>query len=975
MSGGHLCGLPLFASPWTVVNNHRKLHCCCCLHCSHRLSFYPVLRKHSLFSQTKRQRLTLRFCRKFCSRQSWLIACNKVQDSVEDDSKVTFDSQQSSKDNYDFTQVESKWQQYWESHKTFQVPINVDTRKPKFYVLDMFPYPSGSGLHVGHPEGYTATDIIARFKRMQGYQVLHPIGFDAFGLPAEQYAMQTGTHPAITTERNKERFRQQLKMLGFSYDWSREISTTDPNYYKWTQWIFLKLFERGLAYQDEVEVNWCPALGTVLANEEVIDGKSERGGHPVVKKPMRQWLLRITAYADRLVDDLEGLDWPENIKEMQRNWIGRSTGLEFEFPIAQEESTGRDSLAPIRVFTTRPETILGVTYLVVAPEYSSLEQLTNPSCLSTVMEYRRQHVANSEMERKTDVEKTGVFTGTFAIHPLTKQHIPIWVSDYVLASYGTGAVMAVPAHDERDFEFATKYHLPIQQVVSSDQDDQLPFVGEGKICHWNDTLGISLDGKTCTEARKILMDLLEEKGMAKKKTYYKIRDWLFSRQRYWGEPFPIVFVNGQAVALSPQQLPVVLPETQVIQPAGNGESPLANMRDWLYVDYDGQVATRETNTMPQWAGSCWYYLRYIDPFNDKEIVNPNLEKYWMPVDLYIGGVEHAVLHLLYARFWHKVLYDLGVVSTPEPFQRLVNQGMILGETEYSLFRIKGSEQRWISAAHVHLSTHCLKQDASISVEEIRVSPDQVEKTQDGTFVWKKDPSIQVAAKAHKMSKSRGNVVNPDEMVRQFGADTLRLYLMFMGPLEQVKPWNTNNVYGVYRFLQRVWRLFMHSFQEEDTSSPTWEQYKTLHETIQKVTQDTEALRFNTAISSMMQFVNSAMKWTHRPKQILEPFVLLLAPYAPHIAEELWERIGGKSRGTIAYEPWPQWDEKYLVEQQIEMVVQVNGKVRHAMKVNKDIREEELIPLAMKQVEKYLQGKTVKRKIYVPQKLINFVTSG
>ncbi|GJD10022.1 Leucine--tRNA ligase [Galdieria sulphuraria] len=847
----------------------------------------------------------------------------------------------------------------------------------------MFPYPSGAGLHVGHPEGYTATDIIARFKRMQGYQVLHPIGFDAFGLPAEQYAMQTGTHPAITTERNKERFRQQLKMLGFSYDWSREISTTDPKYYRWTQWIFLKLLERGLAYQDEVEVSWCPALGTVLSNEEVIDGKSERGGYPVIKKPMRQWLLRITAYADRLLDDLDGLDWPENIKEMQRNWIGRSQGLELEFPIYREENVEQLSSTPICAFTTRPETILGVTYIVIAPEYPQLELICNPTHLSKVLEYRQQCLQKSEWDRKIDTKKSGVFTGSFAVHPLTKNYIPIWVSDYVLASYGTGAIMAVPAHDERDYEFAVQYHLPIHQVIVSDHEDGLPILGEGKICHWNDTFGISLDGKTCAEARKLLMEILEEQGLAKRKTYYKIRDWLFSRQRYWGEPFPIVFVNGQMVPLSEDQLPVLLPETDSIQPAGNGESPLANIEDWLYIDYDGQVARRETNTMPQWAGSCWYYLRYIDPLNDTGIVDPTLEKYWMPVDLYVGGVEHAVLHLLYARFWHKVLYDLGVVSTSEPFQRLVNQGMILGETEYSLFRVKNGEPyngekeegRWISASDVDLSSHCLKTDRNISVEEVRISSDQVEKSGDN-FVWKQNPSIQVFSKAHKMSKSRGNVVNPDDMIRQFGADTLRLYLMFMGPLEQVKPWSTNNVYGVYRFLQRVWRLFVPLMQSSmnEHREPSFEQYKALHETIQKVTQDTEALRFNTAISSMMQFVNIAMKWTYRPRAILEPFVLLLAPYAPHIAEEIWEQIGS-SRGTIADVPWPVWKEKYLVEQEIEMVIQVNGKVRHAMKVNKDIHEAELIPMAMKQVQKYIQGKEVKRKIYIPNKLINFVTRG
>eukprot|EP00871_Galdieria_phlegrea_P000138 jgi/Galph1/1124/GphlegSOOS_G5860.1 len=900
---------------------------------------------------------------------------------------------------YDFNKIEKKWQDYWETHKTFKVSREVDFSKPKYYVLDMFPYPSGAGLHVGHPEGYTATDIIARYKRMKGFQVLHPIGFDAFGLPAEQYALQTGTHPAETTERNIQRFRQQLKMLGFSYDWSREIRTTDPRYYRWTQWIFLKLWERGLAYQDEVEVNWCPVLGTVLANEEVIDGKSERGGHPVVKKPMRQWLLRITEYAERLLNDLEGLDWPENIKEMQRNWIGKSEGLEIEFPIWAEQGDD-NNLSSIKIFTTRPETILGTTYIALAPEYPGLKQLvTHDEAFDEVMSYVENFAKRSKVDSQSDAKypKTGVFTGRYAIHPLTKAKIPIWVSDYVLASYGTGAIMAVPAHDERDYEFAQGFGLPIRRVIhnSTDSNDELPYLQEGLICDWGETCGMTLDGQSSGTARKTLMEHLVRQGFAKKKVNYKLRDWLFSRQRYWGEPFPIVFVDDQVIPLPEEELPLLLPETPSIQPAKNGESPLATISNWLYIDYQGKKARRETNTMPQWAGSCWYYLRFIDPWNDNSLVDKELERYWMPVDLYVGGVEHAVLHLLYARFWHKVLYDLGVVSTPEPFQRLVNQGMILGETEYSLFRINSSgrtrtlegashspidavaSQTWVSASQVELSTHCLKSDSNVQVEEVRISAEDVLKEGD-YYVWKHDASIQVAAKAHKMSKSRGNVVNPDEIIQQFGTDTLRLYLMFMGPLEQVKPWNTANVYGVFRFLQRVWRLYIDqdgvALKNKQEQKPSFDQWKTLHETIKKVTQDTEGLRFNTAISAMMQFVNNAMKWQDKPREVMEQFLCLLAPYAPHIAEEIWERLG--KRHSIAYEEWPTWNEEYLTEQQMEIVIQVNGRVRHSFQVPVNISQEDLFQLAMEKqpVKKHIQGKEIRRKIYVPNKLINFVTT-
>ncbi len=714
--------------------------------------------------------------------------------------------------------IEPKWQQVWDKEKTFKVLE--DDEKPKFYALDMFPYPSGAGLHVGHPEGYTATDIVSRYKRMRGYNVLHPMGWDAFGLPAEQYALDTGNDPRDFTNKNIDTFRRQIKSLGFSYDWDREISTTDPDYYKWTQWIFIQLYKKGLAYVDEVPVNWCPALGTVLANEEVIDGKSERGGHPVVRKPMRQWVLRITEYAERLLEDLEELDWSESIKDMQRNWIGKSKGAEVTFPIEGYAGEG------LKVFTTRPDTLFGATYCVLAPEHELVERITTAAQADAVKAYQERAAHKSDLER-TDLakEKTGVFTGAYAVNPVSGGKVPIWIADYVLAGYGTGAIMAVPGHDQRDYEFAKQFDLPIVQVVEGGDLTKEAYAGDGP--HVNSGF---LNGLNNEQAIAAMIEWLESNGKGQGKVTYRLRDWLFSRQRYWGEPIPILHLEDGTMTTVPEdQLPLLLPQVDEIKPSGTGESPLANVEDWVNTidPVTGMKARRETNTMPQWAGSCWYYLRFIDPKNDKEICSPELQKKWLPVDLYIGGAEHAVLHLLYARFWHKVLYDIGVVDTKEPFHKLVNQGMILGENN------------------------------------------------------------------EKMSKSRGNVINPDEIVNEYGADTLRMYEMFMGPLEATKPWNVNGVEGTYRFLNRVWRLFVGEDgalsskidANEELGSEAFK--RTWHRTIKKVTEDFEALRFNTAISQLMIFVNEAYKTDRLPKSAMEHFVQMLSPLAPHIAEELW----------------------------------------------------------------------------------------
>ncbi len=934
---------------------------------------------------------------------------------------------------YPFHLIEPRWQRHWDGTEAFRAwnpgdtipsnhpfarrhevsgPVAAAQLPPKRYILDMFPYPSGAGLHVGHPEGYTATDILSRFRRAQGYNVLHPIGWDAFGLPAEQYALKTGQHPRLTTQQNVANFKRQIKSLGFSYDWSREVDTTDPGYVRWTQWIFLQLYNawfnpetnkaepistlkdppelegnagvppaepaatagllleskrrayrdsKRLAYVSDAPVNWCPELGTVLANEEVIDGKSEVGGFPVIRKPMRQWMLRITAYAERLLHDLDTIDWSESLKDMQRNWIGRSEGAEVDF-----RTEGSDAM--IRVFTTRPDTLFGATYLVLAPEHRLVDELTTEEQWPAVEDYRAHTARKSDLERtELAKEKTGVFTGAYALNPVNGQRIPIWIADYVLISYGTGAIMAVPAHDTRDFEFATKFHLPILQVVQPPdaQTDWQGFVGDGTSVNSTGP-EVSITGLPTPEAKRKITSWLEEKGLGKKTVNYKLRDWLFSRQRYWGEPFPILWRRDASgdlhhEALSEADLPLLQPELSDFKPTSSGEPPLARAKDWVQRS-DGAI--RETNTMPQWAGSCWYYLRYLDARNTDAFVGREAERYWMGtspsptsdrpspksnpgVDLYVGGTEHAVLHLLYARFWHKVLFDLGHVSTPEPFFKLVNQGLILGE--------------------------------------------------DG----------------QKMSKSRGNVVNPDDVLKEFGADAFRLYEMFMGPLEMVKPWSTKGVEGVYRFLGRVWRLFVDEtseteFEQAETLAaprgrgcepadeaaellniiklhtavqdvqPDAAQLKALHTCIKKVTEDLEGFRFNTAISALMIFLNEAIAWKSRPVPVLREFLILLQPFAPHIAEELWDKLKARdprhSGIALAYQPWPQHDPQLLVEDTVEIPVQVNGKLRDVLRVPKDISREALEELAI-QTEKakpFLDGKTIRKRIVVPGRLVNLV---
>ena len=845
---------------------------------------------------------------------------------------------------YPFKDIEAKWQAYWESHATFRVPVKVDTSKPKYYVLDMFPYPSGEGLHVGHPVGYTASDIYARYKRMRGFNVLHPMGWDAFGLPAEQYALKTGTHPKITAERNIKRFREQLQKLGLSYDWAREVNTTDPRYYKWTQWIFKQLFERGLAYQSELPVWWCPELGTTLANEEVIDGKSEVGGFPCVRKPLRQWVLKITQYADELLKGLDDLDWPNSTKEMQRNWIGRSEGAEIDFAVDAQPGV------TLRVFTTRPDTLFGATYMVLAPEHELVTRLASTSQRLRIDQYREQAARKSELERtELQKEKSGVFTGAYAVNPATGGRIPIWIADYVLAGYGTGAIMAVPAQDQRDFEFAAAHNLPVIRTVQppADFDGQSAWLGDGVAINSG-----FLNGKNVAQAKAAMIEWLEREGKGERRVNYRLRDWLFSRQRYWGEPFPIVFVDGKPQTVADADLPVVLPELEDFKPSGSPEGPLAKAGAWLETTTeDGKRARRETNTMPQWAGSCWYYLRFVDPDNQERLIDPALEKYWMPVDLYVGGSEHAVLHLLYARFWHKALYDAGVVSTPEPFKRLVHQGMMLGEPEFT-------------------------------VDGTRVEEESVERRGE-QFVLKAQPNVIVDARAFKMSKSRGNVVNPDDIIARYGADSLRLYEMFMSPLDQVKPWNTRGVEGTSRFLNRAWRLIAGGDGDEGGSAdrpalqntePTSEQARVLHQTIAKVTEDIEGLRFNTAISTLMEFTNAAYKWPSVPRAAAEAFVLLLSPLAPHLGEELWARLGHDE--SLAYQTWPVADPKFLKADVLDIAVQVNGKLRGKIQVPAEAAEAEVIEIAKADanVGRHLAGQDVKRAIYVRGRIVNFVVA-
>jgi leucyl-tRNA synthetase len=1002
---------------------------------------------------------------------------------------------------YDFTTIEKKWQDHWLENRTFAAiePAQAGDM-PKAYVLDMFPYPSGAGLHVGHPEGYTATDITSRYLRMKGVNVLHPMGWDAFGLPAEQYAIKNNVHPADTTRKNIENFRRQIRMLGLSYDWDREINTTDPKYYMWTQWIFLQLFNsyfdpvekrampighlirqlsndsmvvgpdgsvrlnpttdgmeqisgevrierlwreltaaeqrqvidgQRLAYMDEIPVNWCPALGTVLANEEVIDGRSEVGGFPVERRPMRQWMLRITAYADRLIEDLETLDWPQSLKEMQRNWIGRSTGAEVDFEVeppsrphsAREqfaqgsEPQPRDE-APddqgidegdaddmLTVFTTRPDTLYGATYMVLAPEHPLVERLTAPTHRETVDAYRQMVASRSERDRMADTkDKTGVFTGAYAVNPLNDERIPIYIADYVLMGYGTGAIMAVPAHDERDFAFAKKFNLPMRAVVMPPEAwlkanapaaatppadlyradpaaFKTAFSGDGEAIHSD-----LVDGLPTAQARERISDDLEAEGIGRRRVQYKLRDWLFSRQRYWGEPFPILLdSDGNAHALADSDLPVMLPQMSDFKPTGTPEPPLSKAADWMNVKRGHYSFTRETNTMPQWAGSCWYYLRYLDPHNEERFVDPEKEKYWMPVDLYVGGVEHAVLHLLYSRFWHKVLFDLGHVSTPEPFQRLVNQGLILGQTEYHFFEdaqgkpISVSELRDIAeeATDQGLRLAAVRRDTGEKVYGTRLADPLVEKKGD-EYVLRRDPSIRVDARSFKMSKSRGNVVNPDVIIEDYGADTFRLYEMYMGPLEAPKPWNTRDIVGMFRFLSKVWRNLV---GEDDAAGTrvsdgplSTELDRRMHRAIKKVSEDIEAMRFNTAIAELIELNNAMTGLDAIPRQLAENFTLLLAPFAPHLAEELWQRLGhGES---LARHPWPGYDPEKLTEDTLQLPVQVNGKVRDKITVAAAAGRETVLAAAeaSSRVTPWLEGKTIKSRIYIEGKMVSLVTT-
>ena len=968
---------------------------------------------------------------------------------------------------YNFTAIETKWQQYWLANKTFRALEPEEAGDvPKAYVLDMFPYPSGAGLHVGHVENYTATDIVARMLRMKGINVLHPTGWDAFGLPAEQYAIKTNRHPREMLEGNVNNFRQQIQMLGMSYDWDREIDTTDPEYYKWTQWILLQLFNsyfdpidqkakpiahlinelenenlvvapdgevklnavqegmerisgevrverlwrelsederrdvldgQRLAYMDDVPVNWCPGLGTVLANEEVIDGKSEVGGFPVERRPMRQWMLRITAYADRLIKDLELLEWPDSLKEMQRNWIGRSVGAEVDFEVVlpspspgtpgEGRGEGSDDDLTITVFTTRPDTLYGATYMVLAPEHPLVDRITPSDRRDTIEAYRQMVAGRSERDRVAETkEKTGVFTGGYAINPVNDERIPIYIADYVLMGYGTGAIMAVPAHDERDYEFAKKFELPIRPVVkpaNGEAPKDRAFTEEGIAIN-----SPIIDGLPTETAKDRITDVLAREGNAYRSVNYKIRDWLFSRQRYWGEPFPILLdEDGNATALDESELPLTLPPMEDFKPTGTPEPPLSKAKDWTRVERDGQIYTRETNTMPQWAGSCWYYLRFCDPKNKNRFIDPQKEKYWMPVDLYVGGVEHAVLHLLYSRFWHKILYDLGHVSTPEPFLRLVNQGLILGEMEFHVFETADGLQ--VSAAEIRdmdeeatedgVVVTAVHRQTNAQLKGRRVSEDEVEQTKEG-FRLKSNPSIRVDARSFKMSKSRGNVANPDDLVRDYGADALRLYVMYLGPLEMAKPWNTRDIIGMTRFLNAVWRNFVGDEEDPKRKTRVSDEPipnaldRMMHRTIKKVEDDIAQMRFNTGIAELIKLNNEMTRLPSIPRDLAENFALMLAPFAPHLAEELWARLGHTK--TLAHRPWPEYDPRKLTETMMELPVQVNGKLRDRITVPSDAAEAMILETAQSAagVQTWIAGKEIKKKLYVPKKLVNFVVS-
>ena len=892
---------------------------------------------------------------------------------------------------YNFKSIEKKWQEYWEKNKTYKTEIN---NKPKYYVMDMFPYPSGSGLHVGHPLGYIASDIISRFKKLKGYNVLHPMGFDSFGLPAEQYAIKTGKHPKETTENNISKFKEQLNQLGLSFDWDREVRTSDSKYYKWTQWIFLKLYNsyfdyknnraetieklelpqglsankkieyidsKRLAYIDEIDVNWCEELGTVLSNEEVIGGVSERGGFPVIRRPMRQWVMRITDFSERLLEDLDTLDWPDSIKLSQKNWIGKSTGAEISFPI--------DNKKNIKVFSTRPDTIYGATYLVLAPEHKMVESLTTEEYKDQIINYVDKTAKKSELERQeNEKNKTGVFTGSFATNPISGEKIPIWISDYVLSSYGTGAIMAVPAHDERDYEFALKFKLKIIEVIKNDTDEKC-YTGDGIVINSGDYNGIENE-----KFKKIVTEILESKNLGKKTVNYKLRDWIFTRQRYWGEPIPILHSNGKQFPVSEEDLPVKLPEVKSYLPTDDGLSPLARSNDWVKVNIKGNQYDRETNTMPQWAGSCWYYLRYLDPNNEINFADKEKIKYWMPVDLYIGGAEHAVLHLLYSRFWHKVLYDLGHVNTPEPFKKLVNQGMILGRSNF-IYRIKNTNKFVSYNLRNEYEYTKLHVDVNI-VENDKLDLDKFKKSSkefnDAEFILEGSDYL-CGFETEKMSKSKSNVVNPDNIINDFGSDTLRMYEMFLGPLEQSKPWNTNGIEGVYKFLNKFWSLFYDedNFNISD-EKPDSDELKILHTAIKKIENDIDRLSINTCVSQLMITVNELSRKKCNKREILEPLLIVLSSFAPHISEELWSRLGNNE--SISLSNYPKYNDEFLTEDIFEYTIMINGKLRTKIKFDINIEEKEIKSevISNEIITKWTENKKIKKIIFIPKKIINVV---